>query len=310
LARRLVAFAALLVGLLSPARSFADAPVAGHGTRAESRTRSETLAKDASKAVRERDYDRAIALLREAIESHPHDVGAKYDPWTMPLHDKGALEHGRQQLERMLRDRPQMCNNIRPSDLLWKWAVAKYAAKIDGLPIEWSDLKPSNNSDAENYRPYDGNPGQIRVKAIDARRADAAAFETLWMNLVFELHNIENAKEFNAIDANATEGLIEKDAYVKRVFMVEWKTMERTRKWYVEVFLPHAKRYKLPTDPALWYCDTWGTVEEDFARYTNRTDYPWEPYSTQFRELRSAGAIAHFFKAVAGVADLFQPRTQ
>ena len=298
-----VACSAILAG----PRLFSDGPADGLIRRAERQTRSGTLANDASKAVREGDYDRAIALLREAIESHPHDVGAKYDPWTMPLHDKGALEHGRQQFERMLRDRPQMCSNIHPSDLLWKWTLAKYAAKIEGLPIEWSDLEPSNNSDAENYRPYDGTPGQIRVKAIDARRADAAAFETLWVNVVFELHNIESTKEFSAIDAKAREGLIERDAYVKRMFMVEWKTMERTRKWYVEVFLPHAKKYKLPTDPARWYCDTWGTAEEDFARYSNRNDYPWEPYSTQFRELRSSGAIRRFFKAVAGMADFVQP---
>src|SRR5437763_1691437 len=39
----------------------------------------------------------------------------------------------------------------------------------------------------------------------------------------------------------------------------ERKTAERTRRWYLEIFLPHAKRYRIPTDPEIWYCRMRGT---------------------------------------------------
>ena len=295
----------LLFSLNTRSRSFAADPDANHDAANEQGAKSEALARDACLSGWAGDYDQAAKHLRAAIASHPDDAGRRYDPWTLPLHDKCALDHGRKQLEQMLRDRPQMKSNLRSSDLLWVWAAAKFGEKIEGAEVEWDASPPrGGQTDADHIPPYGNQPGRIRVRKNDSALGDAAAFEKLWMATVFELHNIENAKEFARIEWQAFDGSITQDQFVKAMYSIERKTAERTRRWYIEVFLPHAKSHKIPTDPERWYCRMWGTADKDLARNTDKAAYPWVPYSGYFAGLRIAGFYDHLFRLI----DPFVPR--
>jgi hypothetical protein len=281
---------AMVFSFLCPrSPSFAAAPDENQGIAEGNRAGPAALAREACLDAWAGDYDQAAKHLRAAIASHPDDAGRRYDPWTLPLHDKSALEHGQKQLEQILRDRPQMNSNLRSSDLLWVWAAAKFGEKIEGAEVDWDASPPSvGQTEADHLPPYGGQPGRIRVRKSDIPSGDPRTFETLWVDAVFELHNIEHAKEFARIEGQAFDGSITQDQFVKAMFSVERKTAERTRRWYLEIFLPHAKRYKIPTDPERWYCRMWGTADEEFAKLTDKGDYPWVPYSGYFARLRVA----------------------
>jgi hypothetical protein len=252
----------------------------------------ETLSANARHAlVDNQNYDLAIDLLREAILSNPNDIGADYDPKVFLHQPSDAPEHGRKQLLKMLADRPLMNQYLDESDDLWSWAAWKYGAKIAGSNVVW-DSSPTvdANCPAQHRMPTHGKDGAVQVRKVsldDVMNNKAAAFDRLWSGAVYELHNIENAAEFDELFHRAKCGTVTEEEFVKSMFTIELKAEQRTRKWYVELYLPHAKKYGIRTYPENWCCTDWGSSTSLFLCYTDKEAYPWTPYSRYYAELRA-----------------------
>lgn len=256
------------------------------------------LADAAEPALARRDFDLAAELLRTAIAKNENDYGADYDPRDFKDRTVESLEHGTKQVAEMLADRPQMSAFIGPRDELYQWAVKMYSETLDGSKIYWS---PEEIASIGSYRPaaqhrppYPGRPGVIRINPVERGTNSAQAFERLWCCAVFELHNIESARAFSRLDRLARLGTIDEDDYVKGVFLVELVALQRTRRFYVDVYLPHAKNHRLPTNSADWYCGygEWETPDVQFSLYKDKDSYPWAPYMRSFQHLRDEGAAA------------------
>ncbi len=87
------------------------------------------------------------------------------------------------------------------------------------------------------------------------------------------------------LEDDASKDTISEEEYVKGIFVLEWRyAAQRERRFYVEVFLPHAKRYRIPTDSARWYFSDkdWRSAEALFADFTDKNQYPWKHYSPQY----------------------------
>jgi hypothetical protein len=268
---------------------------------------AKALAHGAEVALRERNYDLGIILLRSAIASNPDNAGANYDLWAFDAQSNFCLprvtdeelarsqfleiRHGHVQLNRMISDRPAMGAYLNRSDELWNWATRKYSSKILVSPLIWDSEPPDDPMcSAQHFTPYDGEPGKVCITDFpyDGTKGDKpTAFEILWSFAAFELHNIENSKDFLALYHGALRGTISEEEYVKTSCTLEYKAIQRTRRWYVEVFLPHVQKYDLPTNPALWRCEWWGKSEDAFALYTDKKSYPWVPYAEYYRQLRA-----------------------
>jgi hypothetical protein len=82
---------------------------------------------------------------------------------------------------------------------------------------------------------------------------------------------------------------VSEDEFVKSMFTIELNAEQRTRKWYVEMFLPHAKKYRLLTYPENWFCVNWGSAESLFSKCSDREAYPWVPYARFYAGLRADG---------------------
>ncbi len=242
------------------------------------------------------DYDQAIHLLRKAISLNPDDEGAKYDPLIFHRQPTDDSEHGQTQVKRMLRDRLAMVAYVEQSDDLWKWAAWKFGKKIGERSILWDRTPPDRRSfSAEHAPPYRDHDGKIRIRDIMPAQVfdnQAVAFEKLWRSAIFELHNIDNASDFIELDKNAAHGTISEEEYVRSMFALEVRAMQRTRKWYVEVYLPHAKKYKINTYLEYWYFGNWESATSQFNQYTDKESYPWTPYSGHYRMLK-AGRVNH-----------------
>jgi tetratricopeptide (TPR) repeat protein len=151
------------------------------------------IARAATAAVQNKDYDQAQELFLKAISLDKDDAGADYDPWKFPELDEQAKSHGEMQLLKMFIDRRSMGKFIDDSDDLYQWTKNKYATKILGREIDWDKRPPSGNWDAEHSPPTAVSNGMIRVRNAPLKASVAEAFEELWYRTVFELHNIENA---------------------------------------------------------------------------------------------------------------------
>ena len=102
--------------------------------------------------LRKGDYARGSADLKAAIGLNPSDAGAEYRPTTIATLKAEALEHGRQQVALMLRDRPAMSQFGSEADFLRDWAARKFAGEDLGSMIDW-DNSPPLHSDAEHIAP-------------------------------------------------------------------------------------------------------------------------------------------------------------
>src|SRR5690349_10440000 len=88
--------------------------------------------------------------------------------------DARALEHGRQQVERMLRDRPEMTRypsasgflQLSESDPQVQWAIRKFAGEDTGFLIYWEPKPPMDvNTAQHNSHDASGHP-VIRVAKV------------------------------------------------------------------------------------------------------------------------------------------------
>ncbi len=181
----------------------------------------------------------------------------------------------------MLHDRPAMAGHGKDAGVLRDWAARKFAGEDFGELIDWDDSSPLH-SDAEHLAPAGDEHAAILVEELytgGPREGQPRSFEELWAGAIYELHNVNYAKEFVRLNDEAEEGTVSKEAFVAGILKYEVLAAQRTRAFYVRMFLPWAEKMKLKTEPSLWFCDWWDTPEGAIRNFTDRSAYPWRPYA-------------------------------
>jgi tetratricopeptide (TPR) repeat protein len=242
------------------------------------------------------DYEKGVPELKTAIELHPNDVGAKYRSQSDKKLSDAALKHGREQVKKMLADRPAMAEHPAEAEFLRKWATRKFAGEdLDSL-IDW-DPEPPTDSDAEHTAPDETSHGSIQVHPNymhGRKEGQPRNFEELWAGAVYELHNINNAKYFVELHKKAADGKLTKEEFVGGIVKHEVVAAQETRAFYLNVFLPFAEKQKLATQPSLWFAQWWDQPDEALKGFSNRSVYPWQPYARQYDWL----TVDHHFKTL------------
>lgn len=255
-------------------------------------------------------YDEGMKALRRAIELNEGDVGRDYRPHRDVELKPEAIRHGREQVERLLRDRPPMAQFAEQAAFLRDWAARKFAGEDVGEPVFW-DSTPPTDSDAEHIAPTPGKPGRIMIDLnyqYGPQRGKPRTFEELWSRAVFELHNIGLAEHFVRLHREAQQGKITKRQFVFEMWKHEEQTMQLSRAFYLNLFLPFAAREKLATDPESWFAFHWQAVSEEMLDRIDRAQYPWRPYARQydwqrFWALYQQGEIRRAMRILEGVLD-------
>ncbi|HEY3395405.1 MAG TPA: tetratricopeptide repeat protein, partial [Lacipirellulaceae bacterium] len=183
------------------------------------------------------DFDRGTADVLEAIRLNPGDAGVDYQPTTNKELSPDALKHGEAQVRNMLRDRPAMAQFVTPQDKLWQWAVRKFAGEDLGSPVHWYPAPPDHALGASlgsSERPMI-QLSPIRVDLPDRRQC---TFDELWQVAVFELHNITSSPIWRDIYQQVLDGKLNRDDYIVAVLESEEFATQRTRAFYLKVYLP------------------------------------------------------------------------
>ncbi len=225
--------------------------------------------------IRRGDYAGGIADLETAMRLNPKDQAAKFEAWPKAPLSVNALRHGQKQLAKMLRDRKTMGQYGKLADPLYQWAVRKFAGEYLGEGVFWDDAAPVGGFDAchgipmketpawilvreerrEGGRTIGRSPAWIRVREErrEGGRTIGRSFEDMWSDAVFELYNVTNAKEFLELHYQTLAGGVSKEQYVTKMAEIESHAAEKTRSFYIHVFLPWAKLHHVATNPSLWY---------------------------------------------------------
>lgn len=231
--------------------------------------------------LRKGDYAQGAADLRAAIGQNPGDVGQRYQPSSSAKLSEAAMEHGRRQVAQMLHDRPAMAKHAKEAKFFSEWAARKFAGEDFGELIDWDPSLPLH-SDAEHLAPGAGQRAAILLYPVytcGPKEGEPRSFEELWAGAVYELHNVSYAREFVRLNDEAEQGKVSKEAFVAGILKFELLAAQRTRAFYVQVFLPLAEKHRWPTQPPLWFCDWWDTPESVLGSFTDKSAYPWRPYA-------------------------------
>jgi tetratricopeptide (TPR) repeat protein/protein involved in polysaccharide export with SLBB domain len=220
-------------------------------------------------------YDNAIANLQEAIRLNPRDKAAKCEPWPkMPI-DARAMRHGQRQVAQMLKDRPALAEFGKAAEPLHKWATRKFAGEDLGEEVFWDRTDPPLPFGGMNCQPTDKVPGCIMVRGTyggDANSDRKRSFDGTWSDVVFELYNIANASDFEKVHRQVAEGKVSKSQYVVKMSEIECQAAEKTRSFYIHVYLPWAKQHHVDTNPTAWHVGTRADASETLIYRLNRND--------------------------------------
>jgi tetratricopeptide (TPR) repeat protein len=201
-------------------------------------------------------YKQGVQSIENAIRLNLTDPAAVFEPWNKSVVTTEAYRHGEQQIRQMLKDRPVMGQFGKKNDELFQWAVRKFGGEDLHKLIFWngSALPPDTNS-MYHFPTAEGH-GYIQVRGENTDGSDktkARSFEEMWSDAVFELYNIANTKQFRRLNDDAIAGKVSKEEYVVKTIELESEAAEKTRSFYIHVFLHWANEHGLATHPRLWY---------------------------------------------------------
>ena len=168
---------------------------------------------------------------------------------------------------------------------LCRWAVRKFAGEDLGEEVFWDADLANERFDGRNQPPTDESPGCITVREKSDQGADVGkklSFEKTWSTAIFELYNITSARDFNRLDSQASCGSISKQQYAVQRTEIEARAAEKTRSFYIHVFLPWAKQHHVATDPQCWYLGTRADSEASILHGFDKTDAYWQEHEKAY----------------------------
>lgn len=232
------------------------------------------------------DYDRALADFQTVMRLNPQDPAATFNSKPKPPVDKKALAHGERQVRQMLKDRPAMGKHGEEAELLYQWAARKFAGEDLREQVNWNSTDPLPGFPCDHQPPVPGRPGFIRIHGKYTQgtaKGKERLFEELWHGAVFELNNITGVKDFRQVQADAVAGKISQEEFIAGMLNVESRAAEKTRAFYIRVFLPWAIEHGVKTHPRQWYVAIRSAPDENlFLAHIGKGDPHWLYYARAY----------------------------
>ena len=83
------------------------------------------------------DFERGVSDVENAIRLNRGDAAARFESSSRAALARASADHGRQQVQAMLRDRPAMREHGKDAEPLYQWAARKFAGEDTGRTFEW-----------------------------------------------------------------------------------------------------------------------------------------------------------------------------
>lgn len=196
---------------------------------------------------------------------------------------KENIRHGQEQLKKMLQDRPKMNAIVEEEDIIWQWTVHKLAGEDIHTPIYWQAKAEKNfpiptDVNAVHAYPTAKSDGRVWIK----NNTDS---EEMWAGLIYELHNIKNGSEFQAIEEDAKHWLCSKEEYIIRYAQLEYQAAKETVQFYKNIWVPYCESKNIRPTPQLWFYYIPDTFEKWQESFQEKSGYPWHPYAGYYDRL-------------------------
>lgn len=173
------------------------------------------------------------------------------------------LEYGEAQVARMLADRPRMAALVQKGDYMWNFAARYFGGEFTGMRYAWSDtpdFDSSKTATASHSYSIETKSGAISIADKDKNGQEVPA-ELLWSNLVFELLNTRNDRDFDAIWTAAINEEISRDEFIQKYTKLEYVTLLELWIVYTNGWKQHAQKLGIASNPNYWGGKVPGTFE-------------------------------------------------
>jgi hypothetical protein len=207
------------------------------------------------------------------------------------------LAFGREQVARMVKDRPHMTDCVSETNAIYEFCVLGFAGASIGEPIVWDNTLPDDSEcHAEHMRPYAGKKGFIRVRNAQGAgqlKGSPLSCEEMWACVVFELENIRSWRADDELYRLALAGELTREEWVRDSSMFEYVALRRTAADWRLLWFPLARTRHLQTTATYWGLNVPPTYEAWISAYSDPNGYPWTPFGRYYDEqvipyLRSA----------------------
>lgn len=199
---------------------------------------------------------------------------------------KQNLLHGKQQLQRLLQDRPSMQQLVKADDPIAQWVVLQLAGASIKTPIYWQDSASRNFPIPTGVNAVHAYPTAKSEARVWVRDNDNA--EQQWAGFIYELHNIQNGPAFEQIEADAKNFRCTQEEYIMRYARLEYQAAQATAQFYRDLWKPFCKSQGRYTIPQYWFHYMPPTFEAWAATFTDKSNYPWHPYEEYYQRIVQA----------------------
>lgn len=189
------------------------------------------------------------------------------------------------QFSAMLKDRPQMLelSKVWQGNPIEDFVVGQLAGNTLGMPIYWQAQADRDFQIIEGFRAVHRWPSQTHSAAIWL--SDTLKAEEAWACLIFELFNICNAKDFEAINLDVEKGICRtEEEYISRFSKLEHKAILKTQDFYKSIWLPQMQKQGIKSNEKYWFMEVSPDFETWIKSYTQRDGYPWQPYTVFYKQ--------------------------
>jgi hypothetical protein len=186
----------------------------------------------------------------QAVATQTKKLFATHEPDPVTL-----TTFGERQLDQMMQDRPDMQNVIAKSDAVFQWLVNGFNGDRIGQRVYWNASSPQSGRPAEHGPAYATYPPYIAISGgTETTPTDK------WASVVYEMYNLENSDQFEAISRLAMEGKLDADAYAEKCVELEFIALTKSQEFFRENPLPKSKHGR-----DVWY--NW--VTSDIGTFEN-----------------------------------------
>lgn len=197
----------------------------------------------------------------------------------------------------MTADRPQMLTyrtktgsvrRLDDNDEMVRYAIARFSGTGLLNRVKWSSNKPTLGSGAEHYSPTETTPGVLYLQfpsdfETGTHPTANHIFEEYWDGMVFELFNMENARDFSLPWDDAALRRIDRQTYALRCAALEHLALLKTATFYRQRWKPWADAHDFPSDDRVWDTDTPASFVDWLA--TRDPGYPEAPFGKYYDDL-------------------------
>ena len=174
---------------------------------------------------------------------------------------EAAESFGERQLSQVCDDRPSMKNILPKEDVIFRRVVNRFNEGNRGARVYWDHQNPFSGRDAEFSPSSDSVPAFVRITDAD----EVSGYDK-WYMLVFEMENLQNAKEIDSLVRLACEGRISRDAFALRCVELEHRAVKKVRLFFKRYPIVGATRDNAPNYSKML------TESRDFTAYCRWLD--------------------------------------